>query len=236
MMNWKKTISSKFPWIPSAKRNWVACRDNLLSGKGGSQCGEDKWILERCKQLRIDYTSHRYIEVGANQPTQSSNSWRLYRDGCKGLLVEPDPRCVTLLRRWRSRDVIVPALAGEHSTCEILSIHQHTTMNEIGGIGKQFIGQMLLPVVRVDDLIKTLSQNDDSWKRILLLSVDTEGFDEYVLRGSVDTISKTQFVCVENWKDQEVVKRINDLIGSDFRPVHQTALNIVFERTPVICQ
>lgn len=229
MFDFKRRISSGIPWLPAAKRNCVAVRDAWI-GSGGSQCGEDRWLLRRCEALGIDLATQRYIEVGANQPTQLSNTWQLYRRGASGLLVEPDPRCANLLRRWRSRDIVVPALAGERPGCQVLALHTHTTMNEIDGAGEHFIGSLVLPTVRLDDLVGLLREKYAGWDSILFLSVDTEGFDEQVLRGATAVLRDVMFVCVENWNDRKIALRINQLIGEDFRPAYQTALNVIYER------
>ncbi len=53
-----------------------------------SQCGQDKWIVER---LLPEKTHGIFVEIGANDGVTISNTWLLEQRGWTGLAVEPLP-------------------------------------------------------------------------------------------------------------------------------------------------
>ncbi len=206
----------------------VAFRDSILKS-GGSQCGEDAWLINEISRRKIAWRDVRYIEVGANQPTQLSNTWQLYVRGASGLLVEPDYRCTNLLRRFRPRDVVLQAAAGSHSGLVSLSLHQHTTSNSIVDSGSGFIDVVPVPLITVDHALENI-QERKHWGELTLLSIDTEGFDDEVLKGSQATLKRTHYVCVENWNESSVTRRLQERLGDQFEIAHQTPLNVIFRR------
>jgi FkbM family methyltransferase len=70
----------------------------------------------------------RYLEVGANHPTEDSISRPFYDRGWSGITVEPLPTLVEAHRRERPRDVQVHAVAGRPGS-------DHATLHHIAGTG-----------------------------------------------------------------------------------------------------
>ena len=56
-----------------------------------------------------DLSKLTYLDIGAAHPFHLSNTYLFYRYGAKGVLVEPDPDQVTVLREKRPLDTIVSA-------------------------------------------------------------------------------------------------------------------------------
>jgi hypothetical protein len=52
-----------------------------------------------------------FVEVGANHPTEGSQTWFLEQQGWSGVLVEPNPELQELLREKRPRSRVVQAAA-----------------------------------------------------------------------------------------------------------------------------
>jgi FkbM family methyltransferase len=225
-VNWKKVVSSRFPWLVALKREAVAGRDLMLK-RGGSQCGEDSWAISWLEQQGINFADVRYIEVGANQPTQLSNTWQFYLRGAQGLLVEPDPRCTSMLRRWRTRDVVLEALAGRHEGIELLHLHKHTTMNSPIASGEDTIGTMLVPIFTLDTMWDKVSQCL-GWSHCHFLSIDTEGFEMEVLEGAKNTILRTMLICVEHFGSHDAKSKFQSLFAHTHQIAHETVLNLIF--------
>ena len=72
-----------------------------------SQCGED--ILAQGILDQIGIPRPLYMDVGAYDPRHLSNTYRFYRRGCTGLLVEPNPHLFARLKRVRRRDTCLLA-------------------------------------------------------------------------------------------------------------------------------
>lgn len=67
------------------------------------------------KILRELGTKGFYLEIGGNDGVTQSNTYRLYRNGWKGILIEPNYQSYKLCKHFRRRDAIV------NSACVSLS-------------------------------------------------------------------------------------------------------------------
>lgn len=76
-----------------------------------AQAGEDL-ILRTIFGHFLKVDKPDYIDIGAYDPIQGSNTYLFYQMGCRGVLVEPNPAFVTKLRAVRPGDVVVPAGIG----------------------------------------------------------------------------------------------------------------------------
>src|SRR5215813_8721308 len=80
-----------------------------------SQQGEDIVLYHALHEtLKIERPT--YMDVGAAHPVQSNNTYLLYTTGGHGLLVEPNPVFVKLLRKFRPHDIVVQAGIGVADT------------------------------------------------------------------------------------------------------------------------
>lgn len=76
-----------------------------------SEQGEDIVLFHALKDLlRVERPT--YMDVGAAHPVRSNNTYLLYENGATGLLVEPNPMYVEMLRRQRPKDKVLAAGIG----------------------------------------------------------------------------------------------------------------------------
>jgi hypothetical protein len=75
----------------------------LLAKRSFSQIGEDSIADFYLPGI----TRGTYVDVGANDPVEYSNTYAFYKKGWQGLLVEPNPDRTELLRVFRPRDTVV---------------------------------------------------------------------------------------------------------------------------------
>jgi FkbM family methyltransferase len=66
-----------------------------------SQFGEDLWLARRFE----DQATGFYVDVGAYDPFNASNTLVLYRRGWTGINIEPNPLAFARLLRFRPRDI-----------------------------------------------------------------------------------------------------------------------------------
>lgn len=138
---------------------------------------------------RLDADRIRYLEIGANHPVQTSNTY-LFHNKWKGrgVLVEANSALVPALRRVRTRDVVlnyavVPA--GHPAVVELnvaenaeLSSLDRAHVESFGDIGS-LAGTLQVETVTLDELL------DNCFPEGLhLLSIDIEGMDLPVLEGA----------------------------------------------------
>lgn len=128
----------------------------------------------------------RYLEVGANHPVQTSNTYLLARKwgGC-GVLVEANPALIANLQRARPQDTVlhravVPEPGLSHVT---LNVAQHTELSSIDLGHLKSFGQLAAvdTAVQVEaiTLDEILGQHFSGG--VHLLSIDIEGIDLAVL-------------------------------------------------------
>jgi hypothetical protein len=84
---------------------------NLHSRESYSQMGEDL-VLHDLLHEGMKIPRPTYLDIGAADPVQASNTYLLHQGGGHGVLVEPNPAFQTRLRRYRPNDVIVEAGVG----------------------------------------------------------------------------------------------------------------------------
>lgn len=73
-----------------------------------SQEGEER-ILER---LFKGKTNGFYVDCGANHPIRYSNTYRLYRKGWRGIVIDALPGTEKIYSRIRPRDIVVESGVG----------------------------------------------------------------------------------------------------------------------------
>jgi FkbM family methyltransferase len=140
------------------------------------------------KEAILDFFGRRaegyFVEIGANDPRQLSQTWRLEQLGCTGLLVEPQQKCYEKLVAARPRSRVVraacaaPEMRGTGSLHVAQSNVQSSLQQHVDDKGVHYIGQEAVPIVTVDDL---LAQEPPA--RVDFVSIDVEGTEMDVLRG-----------------------------------------------------
>jgi FkbM family methyltransferase len=135
--------------------------------------------------------SGRYVEVGANHPTDDSATRAFYDRGWSGVTVEPVPYFAGLHRDERPRDTLVQAAVTDEGSDEVtLHVVPGTGLSTIvdavsnqhaaAGIASE---ELTVPAVRLDAVLA-----DQGWSEsdaIHFLLVDVEGAEHAVLR-SID--------------------------------------------------
>lgn len=70
--------------------SWRGHADQLFGSQTFSQRGEDLAICSLLELLEIPISEAAYLDLGANHPIASNNTYLLYRHGARGVCVEPD--------------------------------------------------------------------------------------------------------------------------------------------------
>lgn len=141
---------------------------------------------EREKLLVRDYFGARrgfFVDVGANDPRQGSQSWHLEQTGWDGVLVEPQPDLAAELRKTRSAKVFAVACSSPQNAGQNLSLHVAGPMSSLdrermapGALPEKTIA---VPVRTLDDILTEAGAPTP----LDLLSIDVEGHELEVLGG-----------------------------------------------------
>lgn len=163
-----------------------------------------------------------FVEVGANDPTELSQTWFLEQQGWKGILVEPLPACCEKLRAVRKRSVICQAAAGapEDVGEATLNVAASDVWSHLGDEDKS------PPVTaRIRVTVRTLESILDEHQvaGIDLLSIDTEGMELRVLRGLDLHRRRPALVLLED--HMETLDLFFHMRRQGYRLVHRTGPN-----------
>lgn len=124
-----------------------------------------------------------FVEVGANQPQQGSQSWQFEQAGWRGVLVEPQPDLAERLRQARGAYVVAaacssPANAGKTMTLHVLG--PHSSLNpELAVTGVTAESEIEVPVRTLDQILVEAGAPTP----IDFVSIDVEGHEVEVLSG-----------------------------------------------------
>lgn len=160
-----------------------------------SQFGED--IIIDC--LLSGEIGH-YVDVGAGHPVDGSNSYKFYRRGWSGVVIEANKELAQKFSRSRSRDTVINALAGSRSGSADFYEYdawQFSTSNvdrleELTSLGMTPREKSNLEVITLSELNLAFAVD-----RPTFLSIDVEGSDLEVLKGNDWGKFRPSLICVE---------------------------------------
>lgn len=169
-----------------------------------SQQGEDIVLFHALRDLlRIEPAT--YLDVGAADPILGSNTYLLYTIGARGVLVEPNPMYVTLLRSARPLDKVVAAGIGVTAEAEgdYYEIKgdplrntfsaEHVAELQKGRTDSVIERVVKMPLVNINRVIE--AQLDG--RPPDLLSTDVEGLDYAIIRSLDLSRFRPGVICAE---------------------------------------
>lgn len=180
---------------------------------GFSQTGEDLIIAKFFPEPGAGF----YLDVGSGQPVIGSNTYRFYRLGWRGILIDPIPRNVRLTRLLRFKDRIIESLVGEFNETRSFfefepyeySTTDKSTAEKLISIGEVKLVRILeYKTMLLSDLDLTFKPTEQCF-----LTVDVEGFDLQVLRSINWQEFRPRVICVEAWEpNTETNTTIHELL------------------------
>ena len=187
-----------------------------------AQNGEDL-IIEKLFDKNF---SGKYLEIGAYHPTRLSNTYRLYKKGWRGSVVEANPEVKNIFTKIRPEDKFYNF--GISSDNKILNYYQFlipalNTFSKKEAVINVKNKHKLVNIIKVP----TKTVNEVLEKDIDFLSLDTEGFDEMILKGWNWKKCYPKVICVEDGS-----RNINILLKSQgYFLYKKTKYNLIFLRS-----
>lgn len=211
-----------FPSLGRYKRFGKAWLDTIRSAKTSySQHGEDVFIWDYLQGYDLQKTM--YVDVGANHPSDISNSYLLYRKGLRGIVIEPNQELIRLFKRFRKEDIALGIGCGDKNTVLPFRISKTPVLSSFAG-NKEVndYRTAFLPVMQLD-----LALQNIPIKFINLLSIDVEGMNLQVLHGAGGTLAKSLLVCLE-YESEEDKRQFRDFLGPRFEQAGEFGCNLIF--------
>jgi hypothetical protein len=201
-----------------------------------AQTGEDLILEALAGEQKI--TS--YLELGGCHPVYLSGSYKFYRAGAKGVIVEPNPLLARLYKFWRPRDTVVQAAIVSKSQPSITFYRfvaatlNTTDAAEAAALVQQ--GYTALPTITVPALTpEALLKKHFSRTAPDVLSLDIEGGEDAILSAWPweKATARPRFVVLETLSyttRTPYVARIKAMEARGYRVAASTHINTIFER------
>jgi FkbM family methyltransferase len=172
-----------------------------------------------------------YVDVGAHDGRFISNTYGLYREGWRGICVEPNPIAYAALRRLRPLDICLKVGVGREEGERTLGWVNGITEGSRFSPSPQGGAAQAVPVVTLDRIVREHAAPVD----FDLLSVDVEGMEVEVLSGLDWMTYRPHIVIVEYNSQGDVTLDSLELLGSHgYRPILINRWNIMYSRTPAV--
>ena len=175
----------------------------IVGHESFSQSGEDLIIAFMAYSLGIPNV--RYLDVGANDPVQLSNTYYFYKKGARGVLVEPNVALCKKLREQRPGDTVLEAGIGMSAAKEadyyVMTFDGLNTFSreEAEHQEKTSGGRVKIrEVIKVPllDINRVMEQHFHGGAPTFL-SIDTEGLDLAILRSIDFKKFRPPIICAE---------------------------------------
>ena len=166
-----------------------------------SQQGEDI-VLYHALRDTMKLAAPTYLDVGAAHPIRSNNTYLLYGTGGTGVLIEPNPAYVKLLREMRPNDKTVAAGIGvtddeaadyyEVKGAPMLNTFSSEQAEYLRKSGKEIERVSKMPLININRIIaEQLGKTPD------LVSTDIEGLDYAVIKSLHLSKYRPGVICAE---------------------------------------
>jgi FkbM family methyltransferase len=221
------------------KKKIVTKLRDLLGIYGRSsyaQCGED--ILLKNLLNYIDIDKPYYVDIGAHHPKYLSNTYLFYKNGSRGICVEPDPVLFKTIERRRSRDLCLNVGIGTTDSEADFYVMSVPTLNTFSKQEAENyhnnsvfkIKQVIkLPLISVNKLLENFSEQTPD-----LISLDVEGLDFEILKSLDFDRHRPKLFCIEtlSYDDKQDEVKAQEIIAymeqNKYVVVADTWLNTIF--------
>jgi FkbM family methyltransferase len=241
----EKSVLNPFIELVNAREGVEGSKHPVVLRESYAQFGEDaiveSLLLARlAKQGRLP-GSLVYVEIGANHPITSSNTFLLYEKyGARGVLVEADPALIARLEHVRPRDTVVnAAISASQAPSAVLHVAALTELSSLrpghtdhwrGLPGNDGVTATVeVPNLHVNAFLARYAPRD-----VDFLSIDCEGVDLEIV-AALDFSRFTPYV-LQCEPSEHIVRgsraRMIELVeGNGYRLIAVTDANLIFVRS-----
>lgn len=167
-----------------------------------SQCGEDL-IVDFVLKNHLSISIPKYLDIGANDPVKFNNTYYFYLRSSTGVLIEPDPDLVRLIKRSRKKDIILPVGISDNAGKKNLYLMDPHTLNTFSSReaklypkfypGVKPRGVQKTEMVTINQVINKYFPNG-----VDFLSIDIEGLDKIVIEDLNFDKCRPTVICIES--------------------------------------
>jgi FkbM family methyltransferase len=160
--------------------------------------GEDREI-----ERRLGYSPRFYVDVGANDPVKGSLTFRFYKQGGQGIIIEPNLEFRERIGRLRPRDLhLAVGLASTEGELTYYRFEQ----NVLNTFSREQVEHQLKNGVKIVEEVKmpvctlagVLSEHGHT-RTLDLLTIDAEGFDLDILQSNNWEKFRPKMILIEHF-------------------------------------
>ncbi len=168
-----------------------------------SQCSEDLIVEQFFISLIKKKKKGVYVDVGSHHPKRGSNTYKLYKLGWSGFLIDLEDDKVLSAKLARPRDcVIKAAISDKNEKATIYTTGKFSTNTTISNeITKNDESYKKIGVIETECLDQIL-QKHNCPLNFEFLSIDVEGNDYKAICGLSLKKFKPKLICIENYSAQ----------------------------------
>lgn len=142
----------------------------------------DRHAMHTGKQIELSY-----IDIGAWRPIKGSNTYFLYKKGCAGTVVEPNPHFQRMWNAIRPRDTYLAIGCGLQQSANLQIFHPSAASNTMSEVFAEAISNsqsakvtqsLTVPLRSLQEIITSHVAN---YNLPFLLDLDIEGMDYEVI-------------------------------------------------------
>lgn len=163
-----------------------------------------------------------FVEVGANEPRNLSQTWQLEQRGWTGVLIEPQPELADALRRERSAKVFAVACSARRNAGTQMTLHlagSHSSFDARLNLAEvKPNGSIAVPVRTLDDVL-----TEADAPPIDFVSIDVEGHELDVIDGFDLARWRPRLILIEDLLLRTRLHR--ELIRRGYRWLRRTGIN-----------
>jgi len=175
-------------------------KKNRMAIKSFSQDGEDLILWSFLKYKKNGF----YIDIGAHHPLRFSNTHLFYKNGWRGINVDPTPGSMKMFDKLRPLDINLEVGVSDKSEDQIFYMFDEPALNSFdkeislsrhNSSEYSIIDTKTIEIYTLDDIIeeyfpKSISQID-------FLTIDAEGHDFNVIRSINLNKYKPRIIAIE---------------------------------------
>lgn len=191
--------------------------------KSYSQHKEDL-IIKKLSNNNIN----SFIDIGSNHPHRFNNTYHFYRQGARGLNLDPNRDLIKLFKTLRPGDISKSWGVGPQKTTktfyqldpDVDSSFDFKHVKRRLRAGCTLEKKYPVKIVTLTTIFKRYFPN----KPVDLLNIDTEGYDYQILQGNNWNRYRPRLICIEDnsLKTQSFLKKL------DYKLVATTPLNSIY--------
>jgi FkbM family methyltransferase len=203
-----------------------------------SQSGEDLILAFIFKSLTMPKIT--YLDIGAYDPIELSNTYYFYQKGNRGVCIEPNPQLHKKIKRQRPEDICLNIGIGPKKGQAKLYLRQFAALsgfkdkNPKLSDGKENKDLKIVGLNQVE--IKTINEviAENFTQTPNLVSIDTEGLDYQILKSLDFEKFRPEVFCIETityspeLKGKKVTKIIDFMLSKGYFHYGDTFINSIF--------